>query len=147
MKTPYSVLLSLRQAEEKHAEVALAAARQAADERERALEAVRAAETAWIALYVGDAAASRELATLSGMLTSIKRAERDAESRFETAQRRLDQARDLAVEAQRRRRVVEQLHEEAVAAAERAEAKRAQAELDELAAIRVRHHAEGARAG
>lgn len=146
MKTPYSVLLSLRQAEEKHAEVTLAEAHRAADERERTLEAVRAAETAWVDLYVGDAAASRDLATLAGMLTSIKRAERDAEARLETAHRRLDQARDLAVEAQRRRRVVEELHEAAVEAAERAEAKQAQAELDELAAIRVRRHAEDARA-
>ena len=55
-----------------------------------------------------------------------------AELRIIDAQRRAVTARDALLECQRRRKVVEELHQNAIAAAELLIARREQMELDEL---------------
>jgi flagellar biosynthesis chaperone FliJ len=121
MTTPYATLLSVRKIEEQEAEVVLAEALRQAAAAERTLLQCRQARAAWLDEPM-DAAA----------LTASEAAEREAEVRLAAARVTVTEAREGLIERQRQRKVVEQLHVEALTAQAQAQARRAQKELDEL---------------
>jgi len=123
MTTPYAALLTVRKIEEQQAEVALAATLREVDSLQTLLGRLTDARAAWLAGELGGAAET---------LTGLETAERMAELRIIDAQHRAVTARDALLECQRRRKVVEELHQNAIAAAELLIARREQMELDEL---------------
>jgi len=123
MTTPYAALLTVRKIEEQQAEVALAATLREVDSLQTLLGRLTDARAAWLAGELGGAAET---------LTGLETAERMAELRIIDAQRRAITARDALLECQRQRKVVEELHQNAIAAAELLIARREQMELDEL---------------
>jgi flagellar export protein FliJ len=123
--TPYATLLSVRRVEEQQAEVALAEALREAAAAESVLRQLREARAAWL-----------EQAMDPGAVSALEVAERDAESHLHEARGRVEAAREVLIERQRQRKVVEQLHAEALAARARAEARRMQNELDDIGSRR-----------
>jgi flagellar biosynthesis chaperone FliJ len=140
-------LLRIRQVEEKQAEIDLAAAQRAAAGYAAALASARRARDAWVddhldrtghdgnggatplvGLPLSDGPDGRLVAHMEGI-------ERDAEHRLEVARRHVDERRATLMDAQRRRQVVENLHRATLEAEARVVARRAQAELDDLAGI------------
>lgn len=138
MKTVYSPLLSVRQAEEKEAEIALGETQRHVAASERALHAARGAREAWLNHYLAQALGGGDTAGLAELLTRIEGVEREAEARLEAARQQLDEAREVLIHRRRRREAVEKLHIEVVQAAARQAARRDQAELDEVGALRAR---------
>jgi flagellar export protein FliJ len=133
VKSPYRALLGLRQAEEREAETAFTQSRRHLLACEARLDAAHDRRAAWIAEHLdGGAHAGRELAAIAARIEAV---ERDAARELEGARRQADD--DLAVMLERRqqREAVERLHDEAVAAAARAEAARVQRELDDLSGM------------
>ncbi len=123
MTTPYAALLSVRKIEEQQAEAVLADALREVNTLESLLRRLTEARAAWLAGELGGAAET---------LTGLETAERMAELRVINAERRVVAVREALLESQRQRKVVEELHLNAIAAAERIRARRAQMELDEL---------------
>lgn len=123
--TPYATLLSVRRVEEQQAEVALAEALREAAAAESVLRQLREARAAWL-----------EQAMDPGAVSALELAERDAESHLHEARERVEAAREVLIERQRQRKVVEQLHAEALAARARAQARRMQNELDDIGSRR-----------
>ncbi len=138
MKTVYTPLLSVRQAEEKDAEIALAETQRHLAASERALHAARAAREAWLNHYLAQALGGGDTRGLAELLTRIEGVEREAEDRVEAARQRVDEAREILIQRRRKREAVEKLHIEVVQAAARDAARRDQAELDEVGALRAR---------
>ena len=135
MKTPYSTLLSVRAIEERQAEAALATALGALRQAEHALATFTAHREAWID---GHLVGSLGSASFAPSVVELERAEREAEAVLDRAGRELDAARTEYLERRRQREVVERLHTDALARAAREAARREQAELDDLTAIRRR---------
>jgi flagellar export protein FliJ len=135
MKTPYATLLSVRAIEERQAEADLAAALGALRLAEDALATLTAHRGAWIEFHLGGALGR---ASFAPSVVELERAEREAEAACDRAGRALEAARAEYLERRRQREVVERLHTEAVARAAREAARREQAELDDLTAIRRR---------
>jgi flagellar biosynthesis chaperone FliJ len=134
MTTPYAALLSVRKIEEQQAEAVLASALREVESLETLLHRLSEARAAWLAGELGGAAET---------LTGLETAERMAEHRVNDAQRRAVVAREAFVESQRQRKVVEELHQNALDAAARAGARRTQMELDDLASRSARDLAAG----
>ncbi len=142
MKTVYSPLLSLRQVEEKQAEVALADAQRYVSASEKALAVAYEAREAWLNNYLTQALIGTDTTGLAELLTRIELVEQEARERLDEANRRLDEARNELIQRRRQREAVEQLHLEAIEAATRELARRRQAELDELGALSTRMRTE-----
>ena len=123
MTTPYAALLSVRKIEEQEAEAVLASVLREVESLETLLRRLTEARAAWLAGELGGAAET---------LTGLETVERMGEHRVIDAQRRAMAARDALLDRQRQRKVVEELHLNALAAAERIGARRAQMELDDL---------------
>ena len=123
MTTPYAALLSVRKIEEQEAEAVLASVLREVESLETLLRRLTEARAAWLAGELGGAAET---------LTGLETVERMGEHRVIDAQRRAMAARDALLDRQRQRKVVEELHLNALAAAERIGARRPQMELDEL---------------
>lgn len=138
MKTVYSPLLSVRRVEEKEAEIALGDAQRSLAASERALDAARRAREAWLNHYLAQALGGGDTGGLAELLTRIEGVEREAEERLDAARQRVDEAREVLMQRRRRREAVEKLHLEVEQAAARAAARRDQAELDEVGALRAR---------
>lgn len=122
--SPYAALLSVRQIEEQQAEAMLGEAMREVDAAGKLLAQVRSTRAAWLAEHLDTA--------LTEILTGLERAEREADERLADVERQAAAARQVLLERQRRRKVVETLHTEALAAAAREEARRIQLELDDL---------------
>src|SRR5262249_49617865 len=116
MTTAYAALLPLRQVEEQRAEATLATALHEVDDLEKVLRGLSDARAAWLA---------GELGGVAETLTGLETAERSAERRLIDAERRMVTARQALLECQRQRKVVEELHQNALAAAARPGARRA----------------------
>ena len=127
MSTPYAALLALREVEERQAEMDFADARRATAACEDTLARARRTRDAWLEDFRDPEEAS--------LLIRLEDAERTAEARLRDAARRQDARREALLEAQRRRQAVENLHAAALEAEARAAARRAQAELDDLAGL------------
>jgi flagellar biosynthesis chaperone FliJ len=123
MTTPYAALLSIRKIEEQQAEAVLASVLREVESLETLLRRLTEARAAWLAGELGGAAET---------LTGLETVERMGEHRVIDAQRRAMAARDALLDRQRQRKVVEELHLNALAAAERIGARRPQMELDDL---------------
>jgi flagellar export protein FliJ len=134
MTTPYAALLSVREVEEHQAEAAFAAASRDVDVLAALVQRLADARAAWLAGELGNAAD-----TLRGLET----AERAAERRLADAERVAAQARAALIDCQRQRKVVEELHVNALAVEARAGARREQMELDELGSRAARDFAAG----
>ena len=122
MTTPYAALLSVRKIEEQEAEAVLASVLREVESLETLLRRLTEARAAWLAGELGGAAET---------LTGLETVERMGEHRVIDAQRRAMAARDALLDRQRQRKVVEELHLNALAAAERIGARRPQ-ELGDL---------------
>ncbi|MBI4593694.1 MAG: hypothetical protein HY728_05715 [Candidatus Rokubacteria bacterium] len=131
--SPYAALLSLRRIEEQQAEIGLAEALREVASVERSLAQLRQARAAWL---------EERADGLTDAMTALEIAERHAARRLAEAQARAATARDALLDRQRQRKVVEQLHLEALAIEARADARRLQTELDELGSRTVRPHSE-----
>jgi flagellar export protein FliJ len=133
VSSPYATLLSVRRIEEKQAEVEFAVAQRETLDRQRELDKTRGARDAWLlrCLEVAEDAGQ----DLAGLMTRLEQSERDAELAVDAATRRLDQRRQALVEAKRRRQAVEDLHAAVLESQARTRARRAQAELDDIAGI------------
>ena len=127
MSSPYATLLALREIEERQAEMDFADARRATVACEDALARARRTRDAWLDDFRDPEEAS--------LLIRLEHVERTAEARLHEATRRQDARREALIEAQRRRQAVENLHAAALEAEARAAARRAQAELDDLAGL------------
>jgi flagellar export protein FliJ len=141
MKTAYSVLLEVREIEERQTEIALAEARRHHEASERELAFARALRDAWIREQLGSTDAARpahrpEDATAA--LARLEAIELEAERRVTETGRAVDGARGALLECRRARQVAEMLHLQALEAVAREHARRAQAELDDLGALRLR---------
>ncbi|OLB94028.1 MAG: hypothetical protein AUH30_18640 [Candidatus Rokubacteria bacterium 13_1_40CM_68_15] len=123
MTTPYAALLSVRKIEEQEAEAVLASVLREVESLETLLRRLTEARAAWLAGELGGAAET---------LTGLETVERMGEHRVIDAQRRAMAARDALLDRQRQRKVVEELHLNALAAAERIGARRPQMELGDL---------------
>lgn len=134
MTSPYATLLEVRRIEEKQAEAAFAEAQREVLACHRLLQDARGARAAWLEESL-ESRGERTGAGLGILVTSIERAERDAEARLARASQRLAAGRHALLEAQRRREAVQKLHVAVLQAQARAEARRMQAELDDLAGI------------
>lgn len=134
MTSPYATLLEVRRIEEKQAEAVFAEAQHDVLECHRLLRDARGARAAWLQESL-ESPSERDGAAFGALVTSIERAERDAEARLARAIQRLDACRHALLEAQRRREAVQKLHVAILQAQARAEARRMQAELDDLAGI------------
>ncbi len=137
MTSPYAILLELRRIEEKQAEGVFAEAQRDVIEWHRVLHDARGARAAWLDASL-ESCGEMDGAAFGVLVTSIERAERDGEARLARATQRLDACRHALLEAQRRREVVQKLHAAVLQAQARAEARRMQAELDDLAGIGAR---------
>jgi flagellar export protein FliJ len=135
VKTPYSTLLSVRAIEERQAEAALAAALGALRQAEQALSTLIGHREAWIDGHLVGSLGSTSFAPA---VVELERAEREAVAVLDRAGRELDAARTEYLERRRQREVVERLHTDALARAAREAARREQAEIDDLTAIRRR---------
>jgi flagellar biosynthesis chaperone FliJ len=135
VKTPYSTLLSVRAIEERQAETELAAALAALRLAETACATLTAHRGAWIEFHLGGALGATSFAP---SVVELERAEREAVAARDRAERALDAARTEYLERHRQREVVERLHTEALGRIARVAARREQAELDDLTAIRRR---------
>ena len=134
MTTPYGALLSLRKIEEQQAEAVLTSAMREVESLETVLRRLSDARAAWLAGELGGAAET---------LTGLETAERMAEQRVNDAQHRVEAARGALLDRQRQRKVVEELHENALAVAARVVARRAQMELDDIGNRSAHDHAAG----
>lgn len=137
MTTPYTALLSVRQIEEQQAEVMLAQTLRGVAVAQKIVEQVGGARQAWLAGGIE--------AGVAQTLSALEVAERDAEGRLAQAERQAAVARDVLLDRQRQRQVVEKLHKAALAAAARERARRLQGELDELGGRSVSVFSEGSR--
>jgi flagellar biosynthesis chaperone FliJ len=135
VKTPYATLLSVRAIEERQAEADLAAALAGLRLAEDACATLTAHREAWIDGHLIGALGS---ASFAPAVVELERAEREAEAARDRAAVALEAARTEYLERRRQREVVERLHMDAVARAAREAARREQAELDDLTAIRRR---------
>ena len=124
MTTPYTALLSVRQIEEQQAELMLAQALRGVAVAQAVVEQIRGARQAWLTDKIE--------AGLAQTLSALELAERGAEARLAHAEQHAAVARDVLLDRQRQRKVVEKLHMAALAAAARERARRLQGELDEL---------------
>ena len=134
MSTVYATLLAVREIEERQAEMDFADARRAAAACEDALAHARRTRDAWLDDFVTTAGQDGDPAVAS-LLIRLEDVERTAEAHLLDANRRQDARREALLEAQRRRQAVEKLHTAALEAEARAAARRAQAELDDLAGL------------
>ena len=135
MKTPYATLLSVRAIEERQAEAALTAALGALRQAEQALATLIAHREAWIDGHLVGSLGSTSFAPA---VVALERAEREAVAVLDRVGREVDVARTEYLERRRQREVVERLHTDALARAAREAARREQAEIDDLTAIRRR---------
>ena len=135
MKTPYSTLLSVRAIEERQAEAALTAALGALRQAEQTLATLIAHREAWIDGHLVGSLGSTSFAQ---SVVELERAEREEVTVLDRTGRELDVARTEYLERRRQREVVERLHTDALARAAREAARREQAEIDDLTAIRRR---------
>lgn len=127
--SPYAALLSVRQVEEQQAEVALAEALRDVATVGKLLGQYRQARAAWLTGSRNDGALADGIREA---LLQLETAERETAVRLDAAEGVAEAARAALIERQRQRKVVERLHLEALAAAARANARRLQAEMDEL---------------
>jgi flagellar export protein FliJ len=134
MSTVYATLLSVREIEERQAEIDFAEARRATSACEDALAQARHTRDAWLDDFVAGAGQDGD-PEVASLLIRLEGVERAAEANLVEATRRQDARREVLLEAQRRRQAVENLHTAALEAAARAAARRAQAELDDLAGL------------
>jgi flagellar export protein FliJ len=124
MTTPYSALLSVRKIEEQQAEVTLAQALRELAAAQKLADQIRTAREAWL---------GEQLETgLAETLSALEAAEREADIMLIEAEGQAAVARETLLGRQRQRKLVEKLHEAALAAVARAEARRQQSELDDL---------------
>jgi flagellar export protein FliJ len=129
--SPYAALLSLRRTEEQQAEIVLAEALREVTSIEKSIAQLRQTRVAWLeGRMVAGSGAPFE--GLTDVMKTLETAEREAERRLAEAQTRAAAAREDVLERRRQRKVVERLHLELLAGEARANARRAQAELDEL---------------
>ena len=134
MSTPYATLLAVREIEERQAEIDFAEARRATSACEDALAQARRTRDAWLDSFL-DGARQDGHPEVASLLIRLEGVERAAEAHLGEAQRRQDGRREALLEAQRRRQAVENLHTAALAAEARVAARRAQAELVDLAGL------------
>lgn len=141
MKSPYAPLLTLRRAEEREAEAALALANRAVQEREAEVDAARAGRRAWVEACVGDrSGTARGAPALIARLESVEGAALDRHARALT---QAERARLTLLERRSQREAVERLHQSVLARAAQEAARRSQAELDDLSGIGARALREG----
>jgi flagellar export protein FliJ len=139
VKSPYAALLAVRCAEEREAEVALAAANRAASRLEDMLALARAHRHGWTALLPGAAPGplhGRAGATAVHAISQIESIERQADHDLVAALAQVDAARGRLIERRRSRDAVERLHVAHLAEMARRAERRAQAELDGIATVR-----------
>lgn len=141
MKTPYAALLALRRLEEKQAEMALAQVQRELADTEQDLALAHDGREAWIDQHLDRPLDAPSAHGLAALVTRIERVERAARGRLETAMERAEAARLGLIERRRTREAVERLHDEALARLEQAAARRAQAELDDLASLAAQSRA------
>ena len=134
MSTPYATLLAVREIEERQAEMDFADARRATTACEDALAQARRTRDAWLDDFVAGAGQDGDPGVAS-LLIRLEGVERAAEAHLVEATRREDARREALLEAQRRRQAVEKLQLAALEAEARVAARRAQAELDDLAGL------------
>ena len=145
MKSPYGPLLSLRELEEQQAEARLADALREAATAEAEVTMTRGARDAWIQYYLDQPPDSVDTAGLGALLARLETSERDTARRLAEAQRRVDSAREALLERRRQREAVETLHTDLLEQAARTAARRQQAELDEIGAMRPGRESSDAR--
>jgi flagellar export protein FliJ len=137
MNTPYGPLLSLRELEERQAEIRLAEAMQDVATAESEVGAAREARDAWLRYYLEEGASTVDPTGLGALLARLEDTERAAGRRLESARQRAESARVFMLEQRRQREAVETLHENVLEAAEQRAQRRQQAELDALGGMAV----------
>jgi len=137
MTTPYGPLLSLRELEERQAEIRLAESLQDVATAESEVTAARDARDAWLRYYLEEGASTVDPTGLGALLTRLEDTERAASRRLESARQRAEAARVFMLEQRRQREAVETLHENVLGAAAQLARRRLQAELDGLGGMAV----------
>jgi flagellar export protein FliJ len=137
MTTPYGPLLSLRELEERQAEIRLAESLQDVATAESEVTAARDARDAWLRYYLEEGASTVDPTGLGALLTRLEDTERAASRRLESARQRAEAARVFMLEQRRQREAVETLHENVLDAAAQLAQRRLQAELDGLGGMAV----------
>jgi flagellar export protein FliJ len=146
MNTPYAPLLSLRELEERQAEIRLSEALQDVVTAESEAGAAHEARDAWLRYYLDEGTSTVDPAGLGALLARLEEAERAAARRVETARQRAEAARVFLIEQRRRREAVETLHDNVVSAAAQRAQRQEQAELDALGGMaRLRREVSDAR--
>lgn len=141
MKSPYAALLALRRVEEKEAEVLFAERRRHVQAIDAELATARDGREAWITEHL-DRPAAGAGDGLAARVARIEAVERHARARLADAEERAEAARLELLERRRQREAVERLHLEVLAREAAAQARREQAELDDLGGIGVRRRSE-----
>jgi flagellar export protein FliJ len=137
MNTPYGPLLSLRELEERQAEIRLAEAMQDVAAAESEVTAAHEARDAWLRYYLDEGASTVDPAGLGALLARLEETERAAARRLDAARQRAEAARVFLLEQRRQREAVETLHENVLDAAAQRAQRQEQAELDGLGGIAV----------
>lgn len=143
MKTPYGPLLSLRELEERQAEIRLAEAVHDVMAAEAELNAAYEARDAWLRYYLDEGPDAVDESGLGALLTRLEGAERAAAHRLDRARQRADTARTALLEHRREREAVETLHETVLDVAEQRAERRRQAELDALGGMAMARREDG----
>ncbi len=137
MTTPYGPLLSLRELEERQAEIRLAESLQDVLTAESEVNAARDARDAWLRYYLEEGASTVDPTGLGALVTRLEETERAASRRLESARQRAEAARVFMIEQRRQREAVETLHENMLEAAAQRVQRQQQAELDGLGSMAV----------
>jgi flagellar export protein FliJ len=138
MKTPYAPLLSLRELEERQAEIRLAEAMHDVVTTEAAVNAAHEARDAWLRYYLDEGSATVDPRGLGALVVRLEAAEGAAARRLDRARERADTARTVLLEQRRQREAVETLHDSVLDAAEQRAQRQRQAELDALGGMTLR---------
>lgn len=138
MKTPYAPLLSLRELEERQAEIRLAEAMRDVVTTEAEVNAAHEAREAWLRYYLDEGPATVDPTGLGALLARLEGAERAAARRLDRARERADAARTVLLEQRRQREAVETLHDNMLDEAAQRAQRQWQAELDALGGMALR---------
>jgi flagellar export protein FliJ len=133
VKSPYHALLALKRAGEDAAGATLARAHRACQEAQAALALLVDRRATWMSPPPAAPAGFAGPAGHASVVAELERAERWSRRDLADAEQALEAARQEYRERRREREVVERLHQDWLARAEALAARRAQAELDDLA--------------